>query len=113
MCTGFTQSFTGLLVCRILLGLCEAGFLPGSLPPPRQDLWHARINLNLGCLYLISMYYRRYEFQKRFTLFFCSTVISGAFGGVSAPMRKNNMEEFIVNSILTLFFYNDSFLRMR
>lgn len=34
------------------------------------------------------MYYRRYELQRRFTLFFCSTVISGAFGGVSAPMRK-------------------------
>lgn len=69
--------------------------------------------MSLGCLYLISMYYRRYELQKRFTLFFCSTVIGGAFGGVSAPMRKNNVEESVIDSILTLFFYDDSFLRMR
>lgn len=57
----------------------------------------------LGCLYLISMYYRRYELQKRFTLFFCSTVISGAFGGVSAPISKINVDESVIDPVLTLF----------
>lgn len=58
------------------------------------------------------MYYRRYELQQRFTLFFCSTVISGAFGGVSAPIRKNEAEASVIYSILTLIFYDDSFLRL-
>ncbi|MCJ1470241.1 hypothetical protein MMC07_008886 [Pseudocyphellaria aurata] len=65
VCTGFTQSFAGLVVCRISLGLCEAGFFP-------------------GCLYLISMYYRRYELQQRITLFFSTTIIAGAFSGLLA-----------------------------
>lgn len=32
ICTGLTKSFAGLLICRILLGLCEAGFFPGNPP---------------------------------------------------------------------------------
>jgi hypothetical protein len=37
----------------------------------------------LGCVYLISMYYKRYELQWRLTLFFTASIIAGAFGGVS------------------------------
>ena len=36
----------------------------------------------LGCIYLISMYYKRYELQWRVNLFFCASILSGAFGGV-------------------------------
>ena len=36
ICQGVTQSFAGLVVCRVILGALEAGFFP-------------------GCLYLISM----------------------------------------------------------
>ena len=39
-------------------------------------------NSDPGCLYLMSMYYRRYELQKRFTFFFCSAILAGAFSGV-------------------------------
>jgi hypothetical protein len=35
-----------------------------------------------GCIYLISMYYKRYELQWRLTLFFTASIIAGAFGGV-------------------------------
>lgn len=34
--------------------------------------------------YLISMWYKRQEAQKRFTLFYCSTVFATAFGGLLA-----------------------------
>lgn len=37
-----------------------------------------------GCFYLISMWYRRSEAQKRFTFFFASTSLAGAFGGLIA-----------------------------
>lgn len=37
-----------------------------------------------GCFYLIGMWYRRHEAQKRFTFFFSSTTLAGAFGGLLA-----------------------------
>lgn len=36
VCQGVTRSFTGLVVCRVIIGALEAGFFP-------------------GCVYLISM----------------------------------------------------------
>lgn len=29
ICQGVTGSFAGLVVCRVLIGLLEAGFMPG------------------------------------------------------------------------------------
>lgn len=37
-----------------------------------------------GCFYLLSTWYRRSEAQKRFSLFFGSTSLAGAFGGLLA-----------------------------
>lgn len=93
VCMGFTQSFAGLLVCRIFLGMCEAGFFP-------------------GCVYLISMYYRRYELQQRVTLFFCTTIIAGAFSGLLAYAIANMSGLggyngwrwiFIIEGVITIF----------
>jgi hypothetical protein len=36
-----------------------------------------------GCVYLISMYYQRYELQWRLSLFFSASILAGGFGGVS------------------------------
>ncbi|GAB7357005.1 hypothetical protein MBLNU459_g7834t1 [Dothideomycetes sp. NU459] len=62
---GLVTNFGGLVACRFLVGFFEAGLFP-------------------GCLYLISMYYRRYELQWRFTLFFTASILAGAFGGLLA-----------------------------
>jgi len=84
---GTVTSYSGLLATRFFIGLCEANIFP-------------------GCFYLISMYgsinsigvctcshsdsfrlfrwYRRDEAQKRFTLLYSSSTISGAFGGLFA-----------------------------
>ncbi|KAI9756266.1 MAG: hypothetical protein M4579_003933 [Chaenotheca gracillima] len=62
---GLVRNYAGLVACRVLLGLFEAGFFP-------------------GCVYLISMYYKRYELQWRLNLFFCSSILAGAFGGLLA-----------------------------
>jgi MFS family permease len=37
-----------------------------------------------GAFYLIGMWYRRHEAQKRYTFFFSSTTLAGAFGGLLA-----------------------------
>lgn len=65
VCQGLTKSFAGLVVCRVLIGALEAGFFP-------------------GCVYLLSMYYRRHELQVRFNLFFSASIIAGAFSGLLA-----------------------------
>ncbi|KAL6709467.1 hypothetical protein ACN47E_001402 [Coniothyrium glycines] len=62
---GLVRNFEGLVAMRVLLGLFEAGLFP-------------------GCVYLISMYYKRYELQWRLTLFFTAGIIAGAFGGLLA-----------------------------
>lgn len=38
--------------------------------------------MNTGCAYLIGMYYKRFELQKRLVFFFSSSLVAGAFGGV-------------------------------
>lgn len=65
MCQGFVNSNSGLMACRFFLGLFEGGFVP-------------------GCAYLMSMYYKRHEFQKRLSLFWCAGLIAGAFSGLLA-----------------------------
>jgi hypothetical protein len=37
-----------------------------------------------GAFYLIGMWYRRHEAQKRYSFFFSSTTLAGAFGGLLA-----------------------------
>ena len=37
-----------------------------------------------GCFYVIGTWYRRHEAQKRYSFFFSSTTLAGAFGGLLA-----------------------------
>ncbi|KAF5013210.1 hypothetical protein FDECE_789 [Fusarium decemcellulare] len=62
---GFVQNYGGLMATRFFLGLFEAGMVPGAF-------------------YLLGMWYRRHEAQKRFSFFFSSTSLAGAFGGLLA-----------------------------
>ncbi|KAL1756348.1 major facilitator superfamily domain-containing protein [Schizophyllum commune] len=65
MLQGFVFNWGGLMTTRWFLGVFEAGMFP-------------------GCFYLLAMWYRREEAQKRYTFFFCSTTLAGAFGGLLA-----------------------------
>lgn len=67
---GFVKSYGGLLATRFLLGLSEAGIFPGSF-------------------YLISFWYKKEEAQKRFTVYWSSTILAGAFGGLLASAIAN------------------------
>ncbi|MCJ1380519.1 hypothetical protein MMC17_003627 [Xylographa soralifera] len=67
---GFVHSYQGLLATRFLLGLAECGIFPGSF-------------------YLLSFWYKREEAQKRFTWYWCSVLVSSAFGGLLASAIAN------------------------
>ncbi|KAF2758181.1 MFS general substrate transporter [Pseudovirgaria hyperparasitica] len=62
---GLIKSVEGLVAMRVLIGFFEAGLFP-------------------GCIYLISMYYKRFELQWRLTLFFSASLLAGAFSGLLA-----------------------------
>ena len=78
ICQGFVQGYGGLLATRFFLGLFEAGMFPGSF-------------------YLISSWYKRHEAQKRYTFFFASTTLAGAFGGLlaSAIGKMNGIRGYL------------------
>ncbi|GFG09752.1 uncharacterized transporter C1002.16c [Aspergillus lentulus] len=65
VCQGLVSNWGGLMTTRWFLGMFESGLSP-------------------GCFYLIGMWYKRSEAQKRFSLFFNSSTIAGAFGGLLA-----------------------------
>lgn len=51
------------MVCRFLMGVFEAGFVPGAA-------------------YLIGSYYKKDEFLKRYAVFFSGAIFAGAFNGL-------------------------------
>ena len=59
------NNFSGLVACRVFLGLCEGGIFPGIM------------------IYL-SGFYRRHELQLRVCFFFCFAAIAGALSGLLA-----------------------------
>ncbi|KAL2820980.1 major facilitator superfamily domain-containing protein [Aspergillus cavernicola] len=65
MCQGFVHNFGEIVALRFILGVFEAGVFP-------------------GCMYILAMYYPRYELQWRFGMFFPSSTLAGAFGGLLA-----------------------------
>ncbi|KAL6882457.1 major facilitator superfamily domain-containing protein [Trichoderma longibrachiatum] len=62
---GIVQSFHGLLVARLFLGVTEAGLFP-------------------GVAYYLTMWYCRHEIQLRQALFFSAASVAGAFSGILA-----------------------------
>ncbi|KAL2787314.1 Peroxin-3-domain-containing protein [Aspergillus keveii] len=65
VCQGLVTNWAGLMTTRWFLGMFETGMFP-------------------GCFYLLGMWYKRSEAQKRFSFFFSSTTLAGAFGGLLA-----------------------------
>lgn len=90
---GFAKKWTDIVVCRLLLGLFEAGFFPGSV-------------------YLISCFYTRFEVQKRLAAFYSINVCANGFGSILAYgcmqlSGKNGWLGwrwiFIINGAMTMF----------
>ncbi|KAK3391762.1 major facilitator superfamily domain-containing protein [Sordaria brevicollis] len=62
---GLVQNYGGLLATRFFLGVFECSMFP-------------------GCFFLLASWYKRADAQKRYSLFFSSTSLAGAFGGLLA-----------------------------
>lgn len=64
-CMGAVRDFNGLVACRVVLGIFEAGFFPGAV-------------------FIISTWYPRHELQQRLALFYADSAFSGALSGLLA-----------------------------
>ncbi|CAK7207926.1 hypothetical protein SEUCBS139899_010741, partial [Sporothrix eucalyptigena] len=62
---GLVKTFTGLMIARVFLAVCEAGFFPAAS-------------------YLLTMWYRRSEIQVRASVFYSAGALSGAVSGLLA-----------------------------
>lgn len=62
---GLIENYSGLLAARWFLGVTEAGFFPAAT-------------------FLLTLWYRRYEVQRRMAVFYVSASLSGAFSGLLA-----------------------------
>ncbi|KAL5606094.1 hypothetical protein BROUX41_006136 [Berkeleyomyces rouxiae] len=62
---GFVDNFSQLAVCRVLLGLLEAGFFP-------------------SCVYLLSTWYTRFEVGKRYSVFYLLGSFASGCSGILA-----------------------------
>lgn len=69
-------------------------------------------NIHSGCAFLIGSYYKRHEFQLRYSFFFSAAILAGAFSGFLAfLLRKLNGVGgyegwrwiFLIEGILTCF----------
>lgn len=87
---GFVQNWTVMLGLRVILGVLEAGFFPGSS-------------------YLLSTWYPRYELQKRNAVFYLIGSMASAISGILAyglmqinvPGRAGWNWIFIVEGLIT------------
>ncbi|KAF8529691.1 major facilitator superfamily domain-containing protein [Hysterangium stoloniferum] len=71
--TGVTKNYTGIMICRVLLGVPEAAFYPGAT-------------------YLLSRWYTRKELAFRSSILVCGVMISNAFGALMAAGILRHME---------------------
>ena len=62
---GFVNDWTSLAALRVILGIMEAGFFPGSV-------------------YLLSTWYVRYEVHKRYSVFYIIGCFASALAGILA-----------------------------
>lgn len=95
MMQGLVKNYSGLLATRFFLGLFETGMFPGgkSLVSRSQVLPSTSTanQLKTTAFYLIGMWYKRSEAQRRYSFFFNSTTLAGAFGGLlAAAIGKMN-----------------------
>ncbi|KAF1837695.1 MFS general substrate transporter [Decorospora gaudefroyi] len=63
--TSLTTSYGGLLAGRFFLGVTESGFFPAAT-------------------FLLTIWYRRFEVQRRMAVFYVSASLAGAFSGLLA-----------------------------
>lgn len=85
MCFGFLTTWKQMVGMRLILGVFEAGFFPGQYKLVVVNHAVAILTVgSLGCAYLLSCWYPRFELQKRNAVFYLIGSMASAFSGIIA-----------------------------
>lgn len=82
-CMGLVKTYPQLIVCRLLLGVTEAGLFPG-LSGAMTTLSTFADDVGTGVVLYLSIWYPRHLYQFRVALFFSAATLAGAFSGILA-----------------------------
>ncbi|KAL2814624.1 putative MFS transporter [Aspergillus granulosus] len=82
--TKYNTALTIFFVPYILFEIPSNILLKKLKPHVWLSMWMFETGMFPGCFYLLGMWYKRSEAQKRFSFFFSSTTLAGAFGGLLA-----------------------------
>jgi MFS family permease len=80
---GIVSSYGGLIAARFCLGIAESGFFPAGQYTYMRTFLVTESNIH-SATYLLTIWYRRYEVQKRMAVFYTAASLSGAFSGLLA-----------------------------
>ncbi|KAG1794086.1 major facilitator superfamily domain-containing protein, partial [Suillus plorans] len=91
--TGVTTNFSGIMACRVCIGIPEAAFYP-------------------GVMYLLSRWYTRKELAARSAWFYCGSLISNAFGSFIAAGILARMQGVLGLAAWRWLFYIEGAITM-
>ncbi|OAX80470.1 hypothetical protein ACJ72_05198 [Emergomyces africanus] len=93
VCFGFSNNWTTMMALRLLLGLLEAGYFPGTI-------------------YLLSTWYLKFEVARRYSVFYLIGSLASALSGILAyglmqmegvqGIRVGVGEIFIMEGVITI-----------
>ncbi|KAI8149351.1 major facilitator superfamily domain-containing protein [Fennellomyces sp. T-0311] len=86
MCIAFCTNFAGITVARAILGIAEAGIMP-------------------GISYMLSTFYRRHELVTRVGLYASFASLAGGFGGLLATGFHKVPQWGIIHTWRNIFFF--------
>ena len=87
ICTSAVRNFSGLMACRFFLCVFESGYVASYVCLFRWLLLSAAMQLLTRCVSAVvylSTFYTRQQLAKRIGVFYASSVLASAFGGLLA-----------------------------
>jgi MFS family permease len=81
---GIVSSYSGLLAARWFLGVTEVCLLSNKSVTIIEADGYAQSGFFPAATFLLTLWYRRYEVQRRMAVFYIAASLSGAFSGLLA-----------------------------
>lgn len=89
--TSQVKNYSGIVICRFVLGLVEAPFFAGKLDCTLDDCVPSNLT-SKGILFYLSKWYTKKELNLRMSIFYSGSLISGAFGSLIAAGILNGLK---------------------
>jgi MFS family permease len=82
MCMAFVTNYAGVMTCRLILGMFEAGQKSNNPSCRSSQYANKLLGVQPGLMFAYSQFYRRHEMASRWGIKAAGGSIAGAFGGL-------------------------------